>query len=290
MIFRLIYFAVRLMSYIPLSMGQALGKILGIAALTIPMERKSVALNNIERRINSLDCKNKSQALLKRVYVHFGQMFFEIPHIMNLTDRNLDKYVEFANESNFIRALEKGKGVLILTAHFGNWELLIAALSIRYGNFAMVARQNHYLPAAQIIHELRSRPGTEIIKKKGAIKNVKAAICEKKVVAVALDQNVDSYLGVFVMFLGEWACTNIGLALMALETGAPIVPAFALRSKDGRHRIVFENEIPLIKTDERTTDIEESTACFSRTIEEYVRKYPDHWFWFHKRWKTQHPD
>jgi KDO2-lipid IV(A) lauroyltransferase len=119
------------------------------------------------------------------------------------------------------------------------------------------------------------------------MRRVMKAIREKNMVGILLDQNVDWYEGVFAKFLGRWACTNKGLAVMALRTGAPVVPAFAVRQKDGRYHIIFEDEIELVRTGDQTKDIEQNTALFTDIIETYIRRYPDHYFWFHRRWKTQ---
>jgi KDO2-lipid IV(A) lauroyltransferase len=90
-----------------------------------------------------------------------------------------------------------------------------------------------------------------------------------------------------VKFLGRWACTNKGLALLALKTGAPVIPLFSIRQNDGRYCIIFEDEVKPIHTGDKTKDIEENTALYTRIIERYVQKYPDQWFWFHRRWKTR---
>jgi KDO2-lipid IV(A) lauroyltransferase len=106
-------------------------------------------------------------------------------------------------------------------------------------------------------------------------------------IAILLDQNVDWYEGVFVKFFGEWACTNKGLAILARKTGAPVVPVFLVRKAEGGYRLVFEPEVALPRSGDKIKDIEESTAIFTRIIERYVRQHPDHWLWFHKRWKTR---
>ncbi|NQU16265.1 MAG: lysophospholipid acyltransferase family protein, partial [Desulfobacteraceae bacterium] len=102
-----------------------------------------------------------------------------------------------------------------------------------------------------------------------------------------MDQNVDWYEGVFVRFLGRTACTNKGLALLALRTGTPVIPMFSARQEDGRYRITFGREVALVRTGDKTRDLEENTQLFSEIIETYVRKHPDQWFWFHRRWKTK---
>ena len=113
-----------------------------------------------------------------------------------------------------------------------------------------------------------------------------AAIKRNKMVGVLLDQNVDWYEGVFINFLGRPACTSKGLALMALKTDVPVIPAFTVRKTDGRYRVIFGEEIQLKRSGDRTRDVEENTELFTRAIEYYIKKYPDHWFWFHRRWKT----
>ena len=113
------------------------------------------------------------------------------------------------------------------------------------------------------------------------------AIKEKKAIGILLDQNVDWYEGVFVKFLGRWACTNKGLALIALKSGTPVLPAFPVRQSDGRFRIMFGKELELIRTGDKTRDVEDNTALFSGVIEKYILQYPGQWFWFHQRWKTR---
>jgi KDO2-lipid IV(A) lauroyltransferase len=93
--------------------------------------------------------------------------------------------------------------------------------------------------------------------------------------------------GIFVDFFGELACTNVGMALLALKTGAPVVPAFNTRQADGRYRVVFEPELQLIRTGDKDRDVEKNTELFTQVIERYIRENPDHWFWLHQRWKTR---
>ena len=108
-----------------------------------------------------------------------------------------------------------------------------------------------------------------------------------ELVGVLLDQNVSWQEGVFVNFFGEPACTNTGLALLALKTGASVLPVFNFRQADGRYRAVIGPEIPVIRTGDKDTDVEKNTELFTSVIERYVREYPDHWFWLHQRWKTR---
>jgi KDO2-lipid IV(A) lauroyltransferase len=105
-------------------------------------------------------------------------------------------------------------------------------------------------------------------------------------VALLMDQNVDWYEGIFVDFFGHRACTSSGLALLALKTGAPVVPVFLVREKLG-FRAEFGTEIPTVKTGDKRKDIETNTLQYNRVIEDFIRRYPDQWFWVHQRWKTK---
>jgi KDO2-lipid IV(A) lauroyltransferase len=285
-LYRLIRLAIRMMSHIHYPLAQHMGRGLGAIAYFIPMSRKKVALENIKRSFPATP-EREAETLLRRVYVHFGQMFFEIPHIFRMTHNTLDRYVILDGEENVVNALSRNKGVFFLTAHFGNWEFLCAAGSLMTGNLAVIARPADFKPLDRVIGEIRTLFGTEVILKQKALRRVRSALRENKLIGILLDQNVDWYEGIYVPFFGRWACTNKGLALLAVMTGTPVVPAFPVKQKDGRYRLIFEKEVELRRTGDRTRDIEENTELFTNIIEKYIRKYPDHWFWFHKRWKTK---
>jgi KDO2-lipid IV(A) lauroyltransferase len=224
---------------------------------------------------------------MRNVFTHFGGMVFEIPHILRLNRDNIDHYVVFQNKDAVNKALKKEKGVFILTAHFGNWELMSAAFTILWDCSAIVVRRIDSPPFEKLLYNLRTRFGCEIIYKQKAMRQILKSVKENKAVGILLDQNVDWYEGTFVKFMGRWACVNKGLALLALKTGTPVLPIFPIRQADGRYRIIIEDEVPLIRTGDKTRDVEENTALFTSIIESYIKKYPDHWFWFHRRWKTR---
>ncbi|MDB9822333.1 lysophospholipid acyltransferase family protein [Deltaproteobacteria bacterium] len=287
----MIYFFFRtvifLMSCIPLPIGRLLGKILGTAVSMIPIQRNRISLDNIRNSLGIHMEKSEIIKLNRRMTVHFGQMLFELPHIIRLNHANLRDYVVFEGEDNLVKALEKGKGVFILTGHFGNWEFASVAISLRFGPIAAVIRPLRSPSLNRLINELRTQFGTEIIPKLNALKKILSALKKNMMVGILLDQNVDWYQGVFVNFLGRWACVNKGLALMALRTEAPVIPIFPVRHADGRYHIAIGEEVRLIRTGDKTTDVEENTALFTGIIEKQVREHPDQWFWFHRRWKTR---
>lgn len=288
MIYRLIYAFVRIVSFIPFRTGQFLGRLLGRAFAMVPVNRTRDSLDNLRHAFGDQMTDPEIKRLNRLVVMHFGQMLFEVPHILRLNPENLDRYVVFENTENLLAAVGKGKGVFILSAHLGNWELMAAAVALlSVSKTAAVARSIDFSPADRLVRDLRTRFGAELIPKRGGMKKVLKAVKEKKTIGILLDQSVDWYEGVFVQFLGRPACTNKGLALLAQRTGAPVVPAFSARRSDGRYSVIFEKEVELQKTGDRTRDIEENTAIFTRIIEKYIRQCPEQWFWFHRRWKVR---
>jgi len=286
--YRALYGLVWLISLIPFRVGQFLGRMLGNILAVALKRRIKASLNNLRYVFGERMPEGELIELNGRIVAHFAQMLFEAPHILRLNRTNLNRYVIFDNEDALSQALKKGRGVFILTGHFGNWELMSAAVALRFNaKGAVVVRPADFAPADRLLENLRSRFGTEIIPKKRAMKKLLAAKKENKAIGILLDQNVDWYEGVFVPFLGKLACTNKGLALVALRTGSPVISAFSVRQSDGRFRVVFGDEVPLLRTGDKIKDIEDNTALFTQIIEKYVSRYPDQWFWFHKRWKTR---
>lgn len=283
----MILLAVWVLSRVPLRAGQRLGSAAGRLFSVVCFGRRRVAMDGLRTAFpDRTDAEIED--VYRRTWSHFGAMIFEMPHILRMNRGNLDRYVVFEHPERIERALVKGKGVLVLTGHFGNWELMSAAVSLKTkGRTAVVARPLDYEPADRVLRRIRTRFGTEIIPKNMGLRRMLKILHANRVVGVLLDQNVDWYDGVFVPFLGNQACTNKGLALVALKTGSPVVPVFSVRRKDGRFSVIFGEEIPLTRSGDRMKDIEENTARFTRVIESYIRRYPDHWFWFHRRWKTK---
>lgn len=279
---------VAILGLIPIRVGQSfgrlLGRFLGIAAVG-PMKS---SLNGLRSVFGDRMSEKELRRLNRRVVLHFAQMLFEVPHIFRLNLNNLHRYVYFENEEILTEALAKGKGCFLLTGHFGNWELMSAATTLRFQTSGIaVARPADFAPVEDLLMRLRTRFGTEIIPKKKAMKKLLMGTRKNKAMGILLDQNVDWYEGVFVPFLGQPACTNKGLALIAMKTGAPVIPIFSARQPDGRYRVVFEKEVALIHTGSKLSDTEENTALFNRIINKYIYWYPEQWFWFHKRWKTK---
>ncbi len=277
----------QIMAFIPLGIGRSLGKMLGILISMMPLARLKISLENVRSTVGRGMTESEIITLNRGVYKHFGQTIFELSHIFRIDNSNLDEYVVFEGAENLTNALAGGKGIFLLSAHLGNWEMITAAVSIRYGRLSAIASPQHSPSVERLIFDIRTRFGMELIPKKKGLKKMISAINQNRIVGILLDLNAKWDQGVFVDFLGRPACTNKSLAIMALKMGTPVIPGFSVRKEDGLYHIILEEEVKLIRTGDRTRDIEDNTALFTGIIEAQVKRYPDQWLWVHRRWKTR---
>jgi KDO2-lipid IV(A) lauroyltransferase len=230
--------------------------------------------------------------ILRESLLNFGRMVAELAHLPQLTDEQLRDMVEFEDETWWREAIgwERPTGVLILSGHFGNWELLVYAHGRRGHPVTMVHRAMRNPLIDRWLHQVRGRAGTRLVRKARAATEVLRALREKQLLVLPFDQNSTRGLGVFVDFFGEPACTNAGIARIGLRAGAPVVPAFIVRQGgSARHRVYVLPIIELENTGDPHADVERNTARLSAVFEDMVRRFPEQWLWVHKRWKTR-PD
>jgi KDO2-lipid IV(A) lauroyltransferase len=184
------------------------------------------------------------------------------------------------------QAMARGRGIFFLTGHFGNWELLAATHGLAGFGLSVVVRplDNPYLDT--LIARARERSGLRAISKREAVQGVREALARGECIGILLDQDAGR-AGVFVPFLGRPASTSRALAVLAIKTRAPVLPAFIHRLPDGGHELVLDPEIPLAITGDLDHDIRVNTARFTEAIERHVRAHPEQWFWVHRRWKSR---
>ena len=272
---------------LPLRFNWKLAEVFGRLWFQVDRKHRQIALNNLKIAWGDELSESQRRTIARKNFVHLAQVLLELPYLRKLTPDRLEGFVSFQGLENFSNALQKGRGVLLLASHFGNWELMALAFSLCYRPINIVVRPLDIPFLDTLISEIRTRGGNQLIPKKGSVRKMLRLLAAGDVVALLLDQNPAWYEGVFVPFFNEIACTNKALSTIALRTGAPVIPAFNIRQPDGSYRIVGEPEVVLQRSGDKTRDIEENTAKFNRIIESYVRRYPEQWFWVHQRWKTR---
>jgi KDO2-lipid IV(A) lauroyltransferase len=180
----------------------------------------------------------------------------------------------------------KGKGVLILTLHMGNWEFLPISFISQGFKVTPLYRPLDSEPIDRFILTYRQRFGGKPISKRNSMRKILSALKRQECVGILLDQNTERKSSVFVDFFGHPASTNKGLALIALKTGAPVLPVYIV-SCGMRYEVVVGPQIPLINSGRKEDDILANTQAYNRIIESIIRKHPEQWLWIHQRWKTR---
>lgn len=181
-------------------------------------------------------------------------------------------------------ALAAGRGVLVVSGHCGNWELSGARLAREVPLTSIARAMSNPLVEATVTGQRRAA-GVRTVDSSDAAREVLRILRRGEAVGVLLDQNASRGERVFVNFLGRPAATNFGLAMLALKSGAPVVPAFSARDAAGRHHGWIGEPIPPATEGERGSRIGVTTARYTAAIETWVRNHPDQWFWVHDRWK-----
>ena len=201
------------------------------------------------------------------------------------TARNLIRYEGL---DNYLRAQERGKGVLVLTGHLGAWELSSFYHSLMGFPMSLVIRRldNPFVDA--FVNRIRCLHGNRVIHKDDFARGLLASMHAGDTVGILMDTNMTPPQGVFVPFFGRMAATASGLARVALKTGASVIPGFLLWEKAEQQYVLhFGPEIALIETGDAEADAVTNTANLTAILESYIRKYPDQWLWMHRRWKTR---
>lgn len=286
-IYKLLKLLIILLGLLPRRVAKFCSDILGLLWFKIDNRHRKIALDNISLAYPSELSSRQVLTLGKKVFKNTIHIMFDIAWAFRKSQKELLTYYTIKGYGNLKAALQKGRGVLLVSGHIGNFELLVAAFG-HDPDFKMYGayRKLDFLPLERLMLEERQRFGTTLIPLQGAGKKIDAILRNKDVVATLLDQNANWHSGVNVDFFGRPACTNKGFAVLALRTKAMVVPMCI--AKTGNTFVVeFLPEIPLESTGDMIRDIETNTQNYTAAIEAMVRKYPDQYFWVHNRWKTK---
>jgi KDO2-lipid IV(A) lauroyltransferase len=219
----------------------------------------------------------------RRCYENLGRGLVEYLRFPLLTREFVQEAVGAVGRENLDRALARGKGVLAITGHFGDWELMGAAFSLMGYPIHFLVGEQHNQRVDDTMNAYRQMAGIGIIPMGVAMRKVLATLRKGEIVAMLSDQDAHEE-GVFVPFLGRPASTAKGPAAFALKTGAAVTPVFIVRKENGWQHTVYIEE-PIIP-DEQST-IYSITNSYTNYLEQYIKRNPDHWFWPHRRWKTK---
>jgi KDO2-lipid IV(A) lauroyltransferase len=247
-------------------------------------KRRKITLENLKRSFPNKDRKELKQ-IAKRAYRNIAKSLTEYVFFPKLDKGRILGLVEFEGLELFDSVLKERKGAVLVTGHFGSWELMGAAISQKGYPIDFLVGEQHNLLVDNLMNKHRMMMGIGIIKMGAAAKGVIKALRENQFVAMLSDQDAGKD-GTMVDFLGFPASTPKGPAAFSLKTNAPMIMGFIIRTNGKRQKIILERVEPIEKTSNKEEDIKRLTQAYTSVLEKYIRMFPDHWYWLHRRWKS----
>jgi KDO2-lipid IV(A) lauroyltransferase len=265
---------------LPFNLAVEAGGLLGLVVCRLWHKRRLIALANLRAasESGSLHLSESPEALVRECFRNLGRSLAEVIKIFYGLGDHIVRGVRVLGMEHFEAARTKGRGVILVTGHCGNWELTALALARAAGGLGVVARpiENPYLN--RVIEKVRSRYGSTVIHKKGALRAMMSMLKSGGSVGILMDQSVLPQEGVLIGFLGMPAWTSRMPAAIAKRTSSPVLPIFIRRSGRG-HEVTIYPEVEL------SGDEAGDTARLSGYLENYITENPAEWLWIHRRWK-----
>lgn len=270
---------------LPVKAAQAIGSALGGLAYRMLASRRAITLDNLAKGLPELTPERRVE-IAQNVFRGIATAFLELLWFPRLSPKALTDLARVESAHLVTDALAKGRGVVFLTAHFGNWEIGAQSVSVKAGTSILIVvkpQSNPYVDRA--VNRRRTQFGCRVVPMGESVRPVLKALEAGEVIGVAADQSAAKQ-SVWVKFFGREVPVHQGPAVFALRTRAPIVLTFAIRQADGTYRVISE----MIEYDDLVgytpENVQELTRRHVERTEAMIRRYPDQWMWTHRRWKT----
>lgn len=280
------YYAAKLLSFIlcmlPYGLLMRIGRIIGVLYFHVASHLRERAVSQIMRGLAI--SRTEAVPIVQRVFRNAVLNMLEFLYLPRLSGKNIHKYVACVGLRHLDNALQKGKGAILLSAHFGNWELCAITLSMIGYPMTGIGKQQPNAGFTALLTEYRSRFGGEVFYKGAALRNVLKALKANKFVYIVSDQDGGKD-GIFIDFLRKPASTPPGPAVFARKCGAPVLPVFLHRTGN-KHQLIIDPPLELQETEDSEADIHHNLVIMTKRVEEQIIRYPDEWLWFQKRWNT----
>ncbi len=265
--------------------GRALGELSYFLSST---KRKSVAYADIKAVLGPRFSEGQRRQMIKRHYGYLGELFADLLCFPNMTRETMRRTIRVHHESRYLNTLAENKGVIVITGHFGNWELLQLVSNVYYDRpvHLIAAAQKHNL-MNDFLNSLRSCHGSSVITRgRGmGIRAIFRVLKQNKVTGILGDQDAGKKGGIIVPFLGRKTTIPTGAFELALRTGAPIFPCFLVRTDGPKHELFMAEPIWCRPAQDSQLEIKQALLKFVKLLEDMILTFPEQWLWGVKRWK-----
>ena len=290
--YRIVYLVALLISLlsriVPLRMWLFLGKCSGLLFYFVDFQHRRIALRNLRFAFGKEKDENELISLARRNFQQFGMIACEWVRLKYIGREKLQELIRIEGKEHLLAAKKKSQSVILLGAHFGNWEYshLLYASTLNRLNFIVRAIDIPYLEKVRVAYNQNF--GVRILYQKNGLRPAIRNLKEGEDLVVLADRKAGTREGIPCQFFGKKTSTLTLIPTLAQRFHIPIVPMFIVRSKDlVHHRIIFLPELK-IEANKKEESITDGTQQQSDILEQIIREYPDHWVWLHKRWKNYH--
>ncbi|MFZ5801797.1 MAG: lysophospholipid acyltransferase family protein [Candidatus Omnitrophota bacterium] len=287
-----IYLGARLLaavlSVLPRAALLGLARFGGRLAFGLVKRHRDRTLSNLTRVYGRKKSEAEIRAIAVKVFENLAETLAEFLKYRGLTFEKMASFVDFGEVFRVCDGLlAEGKGVICMTAHLGNWELLAGAFTLKGYPGAVIGRKIYYEPYNRWILSLREAIKVRTIYRDEAVREIYEVLQKNQIIGILPDQDIDSLKGIHVDYFGLPAYTPVAPARIALATGAPMVTSFLVRTGGGHYRFVVGDVIRARVKTTREAAVREATEAWMKSFEKVIREYPEQWVWMHDRWKTQ---
>lgn len=267
------------------------GTFFGFLAYLFDVRHRRIAGSNLKFVYPDWS-KSKVRSVSCLIFKNIGITFLEIFQMSFLSKDEIIKKVHIKGEDFLQEANKRSKGVILISAHIGNWEMAHIFLSLYFNMpITLVVRALESSILDKWINRLRSRFGNKVLYKKGALSSLARTLRGGGTIGLLIDQETKMSEGIRVNFFNKSANATPAAAMLARRYECPVIPVFCVRDELSKSlTLIVEPQLSLIKTKDIQYDIMQNTQIMTNVVEKIVQEYPEQWFWVHKRWKRHHPE
>lgn len=284
------YFAARVLATVavllPPRLSDWLGSTLGRLAYRLMASRRRVAIDNLTQALGDELSEERIEEIASDVFVNIGRTLFELPRLERISRQQLIEMVHCDDPESVIGAFNEAKGSILVSSHFGNWEMLGGWIGAMGLSIDFLVGVQHNTLVDNMLVNFRKGMGVGVLRVDTGVRGVFKALKQERIVGTVADQH-DPANSIILDFFGRKASQVKGLAAIAAKTGRPVIPMVMRRTGRDRHEIIAGSPIYPVPGVELETETERITIAYTEFFEQCIRRYPDQWLWTHRRWKLK---
>ena len=274
--------------FLPRSWLYGFASIIAWFGYGIAVKQRKIALETLEVAFGREISRQEKLKIARECFRNMAKSGVELLSILERPELSKEM-VSIEGRRYLDEALSRGNGVIVVSAHFGNFPLALSRLKGAGYNIRVILRRMRDEKVEDFLERRRQKIGINSIystPRPACVDQAIRSLRSKELLFIQLDQNFGTS-GVFVNFFGRQAATATGPVVLALRTQAPVLPLFIVRNRNNSHKIIIEPEVVIDKKDTPEETLQFNIQKITSLIERYIRRYPQEWGWIHRRWKSR---